>query len=113
MKAVLWGLAAGLMTAAALLALLALAWPARAQSMPAVCGDRATIVAALRGDHGETKAARGLATGGGLVELFTAETGTWTLLLTLPGGPTCLMGVGDSWEDNFTPAETMTKGQGL
>jgi hypothetical protein len=69
--------------------------PARAQS---VCGERVEIVNVLEAGHEERKTAAGLSGSGGVVELFTASNGSWTLLLTLPGGPTCMMGAGEAWE---------------
>ena len=69
--------------------------PAAAQM---VCGERVEIVNALQSGHQERKTAGGLSGSGGLVELFTGDSGTWTLLLTLPGGPTCLLGAGEDWE---------------
>jgi len=36
---------------------------------------------------------------GGLIELLTASTGaTWTLIITLPNGPTCLLAAGQDWQ---------------
>jgi hypothetical protein len=35
---------------------------------------------------------------GNIVELFTSEKGSWTLLLTLPTGVSCLIAAGDNWE---------------
>lgn len=69
--------------------------PAKAQM---VCGERLEIVKALETGHQEQLTARGLSGNGGLVELFTALSGSWTLLLTIPGGPTCLLGSGEEWE---------------
>jgi len=87
------------MTRSMVLATIALtvgmASPAMAQ---AVCGERVAIVNALEAGHKEQKAAAGLSGNGGIVELFTASSGSWTLLLTLPGGPTCLLGAGEAWE---------------
>jgi hypothetical protein len=71
---------------------------AAAQMSPMVCGERVEIVNALKSGHQEQKTAGGLSGSGGLVELFTGDSGTWTLLLTLPGGPTCLLGAGEAWE---------------
>lgn len=82
------------LAAAAILASF-IASPAAAQM---VCGERVEIVKALESGHQEKKTAAGLSGNGGLVELYTAMTGTWTLLLTLPGGPTCLLGSGEEWE---------------
>ena len=56
----------------------------------------------------------GLSGSGGLVELYTAATGTWTLLLTIPGGPTCLLGSGDEWEGwkpSFDPKDRTTSNE--
>lgn len=78
--------------------LTAVSSPARAQSAQMVCGERVEIVNALQTGHQEQKTAAGLSGNGGLVELFTGDAGTWTLLLTLPGGPTCLLGAGEAWE---------------
>lgn len=78
--------------------LAAVSSPANAQSAQMVCGERVEIVNALESGHQEQKTAAGLSGNGGLVELFTGDAGTWTLLLTLPGGPTCLLGAGEAWE---------------
>ena len=58
--------------------------PASAKSQQ-VCGDRAKIVAHLGSDYKEGRSGIGLAASGTVVELFTAETGTWTMLMTAPG----------------------------
>ena len=79
--------------------LVASAQPTQAQM---VCGKRLDIVKALEDGHSEQRTAAGISGNGGLVELFTAGTGTWTLLLTVPGGPTCLLGSGEEWE-GFDP----------
>ena len=83
-----------LLTASAL-AMVLVSSPAMAQM---VCGERVAIVKSLEAGHQEQKTATGLSGNGGLVELFTGDAGTWTLLLTLPGGPTCLLGSGEAWE---------------
>jgi hypothetical protein len=75
--------------------LVAGAQPAQSQM---VCGKRVDIVKALEDGHSEQRSAAGISGNGGLVELFTAGNGTWTLLLTMPGGPTCLLGSGEEWE---------------
>ena len=69
--------------------------PANAQ---AVCGDRNEIVSRLESGYDEKVSALGLAGNGGVVELYTSNKGTWTLLMTQPNGMTCLIAAGDSWE---------------
>lgn len=87
--------------------LLAGAQPTQAQM---VCGERVDIVKALQDGHAEQRSAAGLSGNGGLVELFTGNNGTWTLLLTMPGGPTCLLGSGEEWE-GFDPKKLPGKGR--
>ena len=40
----------------------------------------------------------GLSTDGGLIEIYSSEKGTWTILVTRPSGITCLVAAGDNWE---------------
>mgnify|MGYP003146355443 CR=1 FL=1 len=69
--------------------------PAVAQ---AACGERDLIVASLLDTHNEVPVARGLATGGVLIEVLVAESGTFTIILTHPTGVSCLITAGDFWE---------------
>lgn len=69
--------------------------PAAAQM---VCGERDNIVKALRTIHKERNTAIGITESGALVELFTAKSRSWTLLVTVPGGPTCLLNSGQYWD---------------
>lgn len=67
-----------------------------------VCGERADIVGALLQGHDEQPVADGLAGSGGVVELFLSPNGSWTLIMTLPQGKTCLLSSGTNWE-TFKP----------
>ncbi len=69
--------------------------PAEAQM---VCGDRGKMTGHLDNKDPENRSGLGLSTNGAVLELFTADTGTWTILLTRPGGPTCVLGSGEGWE---------------
>jgi hypothetical protein len=40
-----------------------------------------------------------------MIELYTSEKGTWTMLMTRPGGVSCIMAVGQSWENLPVPAK--------
>lgn len=92
-----------LITAAVLsLALQFCAAPAYAESRPIpgtrpACGDRASIAATLGRRYNETVTARGLTARGAMIEIFTARSGTWTLVVTTPGGPSCLIAAGQGW----------------
>lgn len=70
--------------------------PAHAQ---AVCDLRGIIVDRLESQYQETAKALGLAGNGGVVELYTSESGSWTLLLTQTSGVACLIAAGESWHD--------------
>lgn len=87
MRTIITATAIAVMTAAA---------PATAQ--PA-CGPRDAIVEALERKYGETRQGMGLQDDSGVVEIFaSAETGTWTILVTLPSGIACLVSAGENWQ---------------
>ena len=65
----------------------------------AICGDRDEIVAGLRSDHGEQRMAIGLQRNTRVMETFAnPETGTWTIIMTLPTGEACLVAAGHGFE---------------
>jgi hypothetical protein len=71
----------------------------------APCADHATVVARLAERYGETRQSIGLAADSTVLEVFASrETGTWTITVTQPGGPTCLVASGHAFE---TLAETL------
>jgi len=78
-----------------------IAAPASAQQ--AVCGDRNEIISRLESGYQETTSGLGLSANGGVVELYTSEKGTWTLMLTQPNGVSCLIAAGDNWEHVESP----------
>lgn len=81
-------------------ALLALSWPAAAQGRN--CGPRGDVVERLSTYFGETRRAIGLAQQNRMMEVFASDiTGTWTIMVTLPDGRSCLLASGQSWEDRM------------
>ena len=64
------------------------ATPAAAQ---AICGDHGEIRERLEKNHAETPQAIGLSQDGGLVEVLVSPSGGWTILITYPGRPTCVV----------------------
>ena len=79
-------------------ALAATAFASTAQAAPA-CGKRDDVLAQLSERYREAPIGIGVAGNGGLIELLTASTGaTWTLIITLPNGPTCLLAAGQDWQ---------------
>lgn len=83
-------------------ALLGAAIVAAGQAAPAlgqaVCGDRADILANLEGAYLEMPRAIALTSDGAVLEIVASPTGSWTMLITYPNRPTCLMAAGEAWE---------------
>ncbi len=91
--ALLGGLAAG---ALAFGLLSGSSTPAYAQ---AVCSTHSEVLKHLGKKYSETPVAMGLASNGGVVEVFSAGDGaTWTIVLTMPDGKSCMMAAGEAWE---------------
>jgi hypothetical protein len=91
MRSLGWYIAVGIL----LVMVITYGFPAGAQS---VCGRRADIVKRLNTGFEEQRRAAGLAADGNLVEVFASKSGSWTIIFTRPGGLTCLVAVGDSWQ---------------
>lgn len=62
------------------------------------CGDRTVILAHLEDDYSEQVTAIGLDTQGRMLEVVSAPSGTWTILVSTAGGRTCLLSSGTAWE---------------
>ncbi len=74
----------------------ALVLPAMAQT---VCGEREKFIDGLSSTYKEAPAAIGLASNGNVLEVLTSNGGTWTILVTRPGGMSCVVASGEGWED--------------
>lgn len=64
-----------------------------------VCDAYQSVVEILKRDHNEKSKALGMSNTGAIIELFTSEDGTWTIVMTMPDGQSCLMAVGSKWTD--------------
>ena len=69
--------------------------PAGAQMM---CGTHEEITTKLETQYDEKLVANGISRQGLLVEIYISQDGTFTIIQTIPQGPTCLSHVGDAWE---------------
>lgn len=89
-----------LFTAAILAAFSLLSAPASAQQLNLTnCTDRASALSYLSKAYKEQPVAVGLASSGGVVEVLTNEGGTsWSIIVTLPSGVTCLVAAGEDWQ---------------
>ncbi len=45
----------------------------------------------------------GLTVSGGIIEVFASKEGTWTMVITQPNGTSCLIAVGQDWENLPNP----------
>lgn len=70
--------------------------PAAAQ---AVCMTHAEAEKQLVTRYAESPVALGLASNGSVYEVFSKADGTsWTMVVTLPNGTSCLLAAGEAWE---------------
>jgi hypothetical protein len=63
-----------------------------------VCGDRATLLEQFATQHDEKPQALGLGADGGVIEVLVSPEGGWTMLVTYPQRPTCVIAMGEAWE---------------
>ena len=72
-------------------------WPLPGEAAP-VCEDRKGTLEALQRQYGEVPVAQGVDANGDLVEVVATATGqTWTIIVTRPGGKSCIVGFGKDW----------------
>ena len=78
-------------------ALAAACWPGDAGA--AVCGKRDAIQKILNDRYQESSRGVGLVSDKGVVELYISESGTWSILMTLATGSTCIIAAGHTWQE--------------
>jgi hypothetical protein len=64
----------------------------------APCLPHDEMVIALAEGYQEARQVIALERSGAVVELFAAESGSWTMTITAPGGLTCLVAAGMEWQ---------------
>ncbi len=72
-----------------------MASPAMAQM---VCSDRDKFLKHLNDGYSEAPVAMGLASNGSVLEVLASGKGTWTIILTMPDGQSCVVASGEAWE---------------
>ncbi|HLB81266.1 MAG TPA: hypothetical protein VJJ77_12260 [Dongiaceae bacterium] len=66
---------------------------------PMSCSPRTDVLSQLAQKFKEAPVAVGLANNGGLLEVLTNGTGsTWTIIITMPNGVSCLVAAGEDWQ---------------
>ncbi|MGE4249268.1 MAG: hypothetical protein AB7F09_07760 [Parvibaculaceae bacterium] len=71
----------------------------------AMCGERAAIIDQLKTKYQETRQAVGLISNNGAAELYVSEKGTWTMLVTMASGKSCIIAAGHDWDASPTLAQ--------
>lgn len=61
------------------------------------CALHKDITKHLFDKYNERVTAAGLDARGNLIEIFSSDNGTWTIVATKPGGPTCVLSSGENW----------------
>ncbi len=72
--------------------------PAHAAPFGTFCGNRDSIHERLADKFSEAPVIRALSGAGNLVEMLASPDGSWTMIVTRPGGPTCIVSTGDMWQ---------------
>lgn len=63
------------------------------------CADHAAMADRLSSQYGESRQAMGLGANNMVMEIYTSpDSGTWTVTMTAPGGPTCLVAAGENFQ---------------
>ena len=73
--------------------------PAAAQQQTPQCGARDAVLDRLSEKYGEQPVSIGVTATGSLLEVLASPEGSWTIVVTVPNGPTCLVSSGDGWHN--------------
>ncbi len=87
-----------------LAATLAIALPGIAAAQNRNCATHEAVMLRLAEGYGESRQSIALGADNTVVEVWASlETGTWTITVTTPGGPTCLVAAGESYQQMNDP----------
>ncbi len=82
-----------------LLAVAAILCASTASAQSGNCAAHERVVEQLAAGYGESRQSIGIGSDNTVVEVFASlETGTWTITVTQPGGPTCLVASGAAFQ---------------
>jgi len=62
-----------------------------------ICGERTDFVEKLKNGYAEEPVSVGLAANGSVIEVFAADSGTFSIIITEPSGVSCLVASGEEW----------------
>lgn len=74
------------------------------------CGSRNTVLDYLSVKYSEKPVTMGVAANGSLIEVLSSRKGaTFTIIVTVPDGKTCMVAAGEGWEDLLGPVRKKKK----
>ena len=68
-----------------------------------ICGKRADILTGFANTFHEERSAIDIVDEGSLIEVLVSPSGSWTMVVTKPGGLTCIIGSGRDWNTRPVP----------
>ena len=64
-----------------------------------MCTERNAVLNQLSNQYSEAPVAMGVANNGGVLEILSSSARkSWTIILTMPSGVTCMIAAGENWE---------------
>ena len=72
--------------------------PASAQDAR-LCTSRDAMVKALKGKYQEQRRGMGVASRAGVMEFYVSAKGTWTIVMSMANGMSCILAAGRDWEE--------------
>jgi len=71
---------------------------AQQQQQQPACTKRTDVVEHLTGKYKEAPVAIGLDNNGGVIEVLSGRDGaSWTIIITMPNGTSCMIAAGENW----------------
>lgn len=67
-------------------------------SAQTICSERDNFIKHLSKNHKEAPSLMGLSSNGSVVEVLTANNGSWTIIVTNPEGVACVVAAGEAWQ---------------
>lgn len=71
---------------------------AESHEISPLCNARNVVLTSLKGNFSEKPTSMGLASNGNVVELLNSNEGSWSIIMTMPNGVSCLMASGNYWQ---------------
>ena len=89
-----------------ILALMVIGLSAPAWAQGRVCAKRDKLVGEIAKSHGETRQSIGLQRNSSVIETFAnLDTGSWTIIVSLPTGISCLVAAGEAYTQDAQAAK--------